>query len=147
MAGILFMGAIVNLHFVKNVGVKLGLVGVYTGLFTFTLWIISSARRAELFGSTAALVNSSLWFLFEEILKLITVTRLFLWYLLVGILGLACRGLSSIMIPPVNFVTKYQFVCTYDRERNYSEYYSLSPKLHSILTLFLAFPLAYFYKC
>lgn len=54
MAGILFIGAIVSLHFVKSVGVKLGLVGVCTGLFTFTLWIMSSARRAELFGSTAA---------------------------------------------------------------------------------------------
>ncbi|KAF4627443.1 hypothetical protein G7Y89_g10712 [Cudoniella acicularis] len=54
MAGILFVGAIVNLYYVKGVGVKLGLVGVYTGLCTLTLGIMSSAGRAELFASTAA---------------------------------------------------------------------------------------------
>ncbi|KAH7400167.1 hypothetical protein BKA64DRAFT_476330 [Cadophora sp. MPI-SDFR-AT-0126] len=54
LAAILLVGAIVNLYLVRNVLTRLGLVGVYTAAFSASVGILTNARRAELFASTAA---------------------------------------------------------------------------------------------
>lgn len=50
----MLVGAIVNLYFVQNNATKLGLIGMYTALFAGSVGILTNARRAELFASTAA---------------------------------------------------------------------------------------------
>jgi hypothetical protein len=54
LAAILLIGAIVNLYLVQDNLKRLGLVGVYTAVFTASVGILSNVRRAELFASTAA---------------------------------------------------------------------------------------------
>jgi predicted anti-sigma-YlaC factor YlaD len=50
----LLVGAIMALHFVKPMGIKLGLVGVFTTLFAASLTLLTHARRIEVYGATAA---------------------------------------------------------------------------------------------
>ncbi|PMD36443.1 hypothetical protein L207DRAFT_636434 [Hyaloscypha variabilis F] len=54
LAAILLVGSIVNLYLVQDNLKRLGLVGVYTAVFAASVGILSNARRAELFASTAA---------------------------------------------------------------------------------------------
>jgi hypothetical protein len=54
LAAILLVGAIVNLYLVQSNLKRLGLIGVYTGMFAGSVGILTNARRAELFVSTAA---------------------------------------------------------------------------------------------
>lgn len=54
LAAILLIGSIVNLYLVQDNLKRLGLVGVYTAVFAASVGILSNARRAELFASTAA---------------------------------------------------------------------------------------------
>jgi len=54
IAAILLIGAIVNLYLVTNDNLRLILIAVYTGFFAATVGLLTSARRAEVYGSTAA---------------------------------------------------------------------------------------------
>ena len=54
LAAVLLIGSIVNLYLVQDNLKRLGLVGVYTAVFAGSVGILSNARRAELFASTAA---------------------------------------------------------------------------------------------
>ena len=49
----LLVGAIVNLYFVTNSDVRLGLIGGYTIVFAVSVAGLTNARRSELFASTA----------------------------------------------------------------------------------------------
>ncbi|KAH8786760.1 hypothetical protein F5882DRAFT_403561 [Hyaloscypha sp. PMI_1271] len=50
----LLVGAIVSLHFVKPMGIRLGLVGIFTTLFAASITLLTHARRIEVYGATAA---------------------------------------------------------------------------------------------
>ena len=50
----LLVGAIMTLHFVKPIGARLGLVGVFTTLFAASITLLTHARRVEVYGATAA---------------------------------------------------------------------------------------------
>jgi hypothetical protein len=50
----LLVGAIIALHLVKPMGIRLGLVGVFTTLFAASLTLLTHARRIEVYGATAA---------------------------------------------------------------------------------------------
>lgn len=54
VAAILLIGAIMSLYFIKNPGWRLGLVAFWTSLFSLSVSILSTARRAEVFGAGAA---------------------------------------------------------------------------------------------
>lgn len=50
----LLVGAILALHFVKPIGIRLGIVGVFTLLFAASVALLTHARRVEVYGATAA---------------------------------------------------------------------------------------------
>ncbi|PMD67495.1 uncharacterized protein K444DRAFT_550925 [Hyaloscypha bicolor E] len=50
----LLVGAIMSLHFVKPMGIRLGLVGIFTTLFAASITLLTHARRIEVYGATAA---------------------------------------------------------------------------------------------
>jgi len=50
----LLVGAIMALHFMKPMGARLGLVGVFTTLFAASITMLTRARRVEVYGATAA---------------------------------------------------------------------------------------------
>ncbi|PVH70378.1 hypothetical protein DL98DRAFT_540902 [Cadophora sp. DSE1049] len=50
----LLVGAIIALYFVKPIGVRLGIVGVFTLLFAASIALLTHARRVEVYGATAA---------------------------------------------------------------------------------------------
>lgn len=54
ITSVLLIGAIVALYFVKEMSRRLGIVAVFTGAFAASLGLLTNARRAEIFGSTAA---------------------------------------------------------------------------------------------
>jgi hypothetical protein len=54
ITAVLLVGAIVNLYTVQSPNVRLGLIGGYTAVFALSLGVLTNARRAELYGSTAA---------------------------------------------------------------------------------------------
>lgn len=54
LAAILLIGAVVSLSFASNNKLRLGLIGAYTTVFAVTVGVLTNARQAELFGSTAA---------------------------------------------------------------------------------------------
>lgn len=56
ITALLLICAIVNLYLIQNPNTRLGLIGGYTCAFALSLGILTNARRAELYGSTAALV-------------------------------------------------------------------------------------------
>jgi hypothetical protein len=53
----LLVWAIMTLHFVKPMGIRLGLVGVFTTLFAASITLLTHARRIEVYGATAAYVT------------------------------------------------------------------------------------------
>ena len=53
-ATLLLEVAIVALYFVTDNHVRFGLIALFTGLFAAALGLLSNARRAEMFGATAA---------------------------------------------------------------------------------------------
>jgi hypothetical protein len=53
-AATLLVGAILALHFVKPMGVRLGIVGGFTVIFATSLVLFTYARRVEIYGATAA---------------------------------------------------------------------------------------------
>lgn len=52
----LLVGAIMALYFVKPIGVRLGIVGIFTLLFAASIALLTHARRVEVYGATAAYV-------------------------------------------------------------------------------------------
>jgi hypothetical protein len=56
LAAVLFIGAIVSLYLTKDNNVRLGLICVFTIAFSLSTHLLTNARRAELFTSTAAYV-------------------------------------------------------------------------------------------
>ena len=50
----LLVGAIVALYFIKPIGIRLGIVGVFTTLFASSIALLTHARRVEIYGATAA---------------------------------------------------------------------------------------------
>ena len=54
VATALLVGAITSLYFVKPLGIKLGLLCLYTILFAASLSLLTNARQAEVFGASAA---------------------------------------------------------------------------------------------
>ena len=54
MAALLLVGAIVSLYTIKGPSERLGLLAMWTILFAFSVTVLSTARRAEVFAATAA---------------------------------------------------------------------------------------------
>lgn len=54
IAAILLIGPIVGLYFVKENKSKLGMIASFTAVFAASVGLITNARRAEIFGATAA---------------------------------------------------------------------------------------------
>ncbi|PVH93843.1 hypothetical protein DM02DRAFT_603402 [Periconia macrospinosa] len=54
LAAILLIVAIISLYSVANPKAKLGLIALYTLLFALSVALLTNARRAEVFGATAA---------------------------------------------------------------------------------------------
>jgi hypothetical protein len=50
----LLVGAIVALHFVKPMGIRIGIVGIFTVLFAVSIVLFTYARRVEVYVATAA---------------------------------------------------------------------------------------------
>ncbi len=50
----LLVGAIMALYFVKPMGIRLGIVGIFTFLFAASIALFTHARRVEVYGMTAA---------------------------------------------------------------------------------------------
>jgi hypothetical protein len=54
IAAILLIGAIVGLYIVQKTEWRLIMLSCFTALFAISVGLLTSARRAEIFGSTAA---------------------------------------------------------------------------------------------
>ncbi|KAI9834099.1 MAG: hypothetical protein M1819_003384 [Sarea resinae] len=54
LSAILLVGAICGLYYVRHEGARLGMIAAFTVVFAGTLSILTNARRAEVFGATAA---------------------------------------------------------------------------------------------
>lgn len=54
LAALLLVGAIAVLYKVRSPELKLGLIGLFTAIFAASVGILTNARRAEVFGATAA---------------------------------------------------------------------------------------------
>jgi len=54
IAAALLYGAILNFHFVRSEKVVLVLIATYTVLFAFCIWLLTNARRSEIFAACAA---------------------------------------------------------------------------------------------
>jgi hypothetical protein len=54
VAAALLIGAILALHFIKPMGIRVGIVGVFTAIFAISLVLFTSARKVEIYGATAA---------------------------------------------------------------------------------------------
>jgi hypothetical protein len=54
IAAVLLIVSIVTLYVVTNNNVRLGLIGGFTTIFALSIHLLTNARRAELFASTAA---------------------------------------------------------------------------------------------
>jgi hypothetical protein len=63
LAALLLIGAIVILYKVRSSDWRLGLIATFTCLFAGSVGLLTNARRAELFGATAAYVElvSLMW--------------------------------------------------------------------------------------
>jgi hypothetical protein len=55
----LLVGAILSLHFVKPMGIRVGLVGAFTVVFAVSIVLLTYARRVEVYVATAALEISA----------------------------------------------------------------------------------------
>ena len=62
LSAVLLIGAIVCLMLVSNkdIGIRVGFIVLFTCLFAAVVGLLTNARRAEIFGSTAAYVPKSL---------------------------------------------------------------------------------------
>ena len=56
LAAVFLFGSIIGFYFVRGAVVKLVMIAVFTALFAASLGLITNARRAEIFGATAAYV-------------------------------------------------------------------------------------------
>lgn len=54
IAAILLIGAIIGLYIVLNPVSRLVMISCFTALFAISVGLLTNARRAEIFGSTAA---------------------------------------------------------------------------------------------
>jgi uncharacterized membrane protein YjjB (DUF3815 family) len=54
LATVLLIVSIVTLYVVRNNDVRLGLICAFTAMFACSVQLLTNARRAELFASTAA---------------------------------------------------------------------------------------------
>ena len=54
IAAILLVGSVAALYFAPSQGAKLGILGGFTGAFAISVALLTNARRAEIFGATAA---------------------------------------------------------------------------------------------
>ncbi len=54
VAAALLIGAILALHFIKRMGIRVGIVGAFTVIFAILLVLFTSARKVEVYGATAA---------------------------------------------------------------------------------------------
>jgi hypothetical protein len=50
----LLVGGIVALYFVENMLLRLGIVGVFTQVFSLAVVLVTRARKVEMFAATAA---------------------------------------------------------------------------------------------
>lgn len=53
VAAAVLIGAILALHLVKPMGIRLGIVGAFTVTFAISLVLFTSARKVEIYGATA----------------------------------------------------------------------------------------------
>lgn len=53
ITSLFLVGSIVALYFVKNMLVRLGVVAIFTQMFSLTLILVTSARKVEVFAATA----------------------------------------------------------------------------------------------
>lgn len=53
-AAALLVGAIVTLHIVMPMGLRIGFVGIFTVVFATSIMLLTHARRVEVYGATAA---------------------------------------------------------------------------------------------
>jgi len=56
LSAVLLIGAIIVLYFVRPMPKRLGIIAAFTCVFAASLGLLTNARRAEIFGSTAAYV-------------------------------------------------------------------------------------------
>ncbi|KAF0636552.1 hypothetical protein FPSE5266_08069 [Fusarium pseudograminearum] len=54
LAAVLLIGAIVILYNINSDNLKLGLIALFTVLFSASVGLLTNAKRAEVFGATAA---------------------------------------------------------------------------------------------
>lgn len=54
IAAFLLVGPITGLYFVANDAAKLGMLAAFTALFALSIGLMTNAKRAEIFASTAA---------------------------------------------------------------------------------------------
>lgn len=54
LASVLPVVAIVVLHLVKGIGIRLGLVGLFSAIFSTCLWFLNDGRLIEIFSATSA---------------------------------------------------------------------------------------------
>ena len=54
LASLLPISSIVILYFVLNLLVRLGIVGIFTAIFSFSLALITQAKRIEIFAGISA---------------------------------------------------------------------------------------------
>ncbi|RFU75426.1 hypothetical protein TARUN_6820 [Trichoderma arundinaceum] len=54
VAAVLLVGSITSLYFITNNGAKLGMIAAFTALFALSIGLMTNAKRAEIFASTAA---------------------------------------------------------------------------------------------
>ena len=54
LASVLPVLAIVVLHLVKGIGMRLGLIGVFSAAFSGSLWTLNEGNLVEVFAATSA---------------------------------------------------------------------------------------------
>jgi hypothetical protein len=54
IAAVLLIGAMVSLHIVTNTKARLGIIAGYTMLFALSMVLLTNAKKAEIYGATAA---------------------------------------------------------------------------------------------
>lgn len=60
ISSVLLVGSIVILAFVKDLYIRLGVVALFTQMFSLALVLVTNARKVEMFAATAAYVPISL---------------------------------------------------------------------------------------
>ena len=57
LSATLLVGAIMALHFVKPMAIRLGMVGIFTVMFAASIMLLTHARRVEVYGATAGYIH------------------------------------------------------------------------------------------